>query len=210
MVQTTPVQYLTLHDVKEKFGLKLSTNDQFFREWRDNLSELRDLEKRSLDQVKADYLYLAEYPMLESIVKMVVLSPLLAMAGFYRPPFRVTAETPVQIAIEDEGEIVQGRIDVLVLQNRLWILVIESKRGSFSLEPGIPQALAYMMANPNPEKPVFGLVSNGSNFVFIKLTKQDIPQYALSDEFTLRRGNDLYSVLSILKRLGALLSQDLK
>lgn len=209
MVQTIQAKDLTLHDVKVKFGLKLAEDEQFFREWIDDLSEISELEKRSLDQVKADYLYLAEYPMLESIVKMVVLSPLLAMAGFYRPPFRVTAETPVQIAIEDEGEIVQGRIDVLVLQNRLWVLVIESKRGSFSLEPGIPQALAYMMANPNPEKPVFGLVSNGSNFVFIKLTKQDIPQYALSDEFTLRRGNDLYSVLSILKRLGALLSQDL-
>ncbi len=34
----------------------------------------------------------------------------------------------------------------------------------------------------------------------IQLTKQGLLQYALSDELTLRRGNDLFSVLSILKR----------
>ena len=207
MVQTIQAKDLTLHDVKVKFGLKQSVDEQFFREWIDELPELTDLEKRSLNQVKADYLYLSDYPLPESLAKMVVLSPLLALAGFYRPPFRVTAETPVQITASDEGEVIQGRIDVLVLQNQLWVLVIESKRGSFSLEPAIPQALAYMMANPNPEKPVFGLVTNGSNFIFIKLTKQDTPKYGLSDEFTLRRGDDLYNVLRVLKRLGASLIQ---
>ena len=206
MAQTIQARDLTLHDVKVKFDLRLAEDDQFFREWREDLPELSDVEKRSLDQVKADYLYLAEYPMLESIVKMVVLSPLLALAGFYRPPFRVTAETPVEISAEDEGENVQGRIDVLVLQNQLWVLVIEAKKSQFSLEPAIPQALAYMMANPNPDRPAFGFVTNGSTFIFIKLTKQDTPQYALSDEFTLRRENDLYKVLSVLKQLGALLT----
>lgn len=207
MVQTIQAKDLTLHDVKEKFTLKQAEDEQFFREWLDDLPELTDLEKSLLDQVKANYLYLAEYPMPESLVKMVVLSPMLALAGFYRSPFRVAAEASVPISTEDEEEIIQGRIDVLVLQNQLWVLVIESKRGSFSLEPGIPQALAYMMANPNPEKPAFGLVTNGSNFRFIKLTKQDTLQYALSDEFTLNRGNDLYLVLSILKQLGASLTQ---
>ncbi len=206
MVQTIPAKDLSLHDVKVKSGLQ-QAQEQFFREWQEELPQLDDTEKRSLDRVKADYLYLSEYPLPDSLVKMVVLSPLLALAGFYRPPFRVTTESSVQIAAEDEGEIVQGRIDILVIQKQLWVLVIEAKRGSFSLEPGIPQALAYMIANPNPDKPVFGLVTNGSNFIFIKLTKQDTPQYALSDEFTLRRGNDLYTVLSILKRLGELLTQ---
>ena len=207
MVQTIQAKDLTLHDVKVKFGLKQSVDEQFFREWIDELPELTDLEKRSLNQVKADYLYLSEYPIPESLVGLVVLSPLLSNAGFYRPPFRAEAETPVQITASDEGEVIQGRIDVLVLQNQLWVLVIESKRGSFSLQPAIPQALAYMMANSNPEKPVFGLVTNGSNFRFIKLTKQDVPQYALSDEFKIDRGEDLYNVLRVLKRLGASLIQ---
>lgn len=205
MVSTIQAKELTLHDVKEKFGLKQAEDEQFFREWLDNLPEITDLEQSSLDQVKANYLYLDEYPMPENLVKMVVLSPLLALAGFYRTPFHVTTEASVRIAAEDEGEIIQERIDILVLQKQFWVLVIESKQAGFSLKLGIPQALAYMMANPNPDQPTFGLVTNGSNFRFIKLIKQDTPHYALSDEFTLDRGNDLYNVLRILKRLGALL-----
>lgn len=197
---------LTLHDVKEKFGLRLAENDQYFREWQDNLPELNDAERRSLDQVKADFLYLDEYPIPESLVGLVVLSPLLSLAGFYRPPFRVTTEASIRIFAEDEGETVQGRIDILVIHQQLWVLVIESKQAGFSLKLGIPQALAYMMASPSPEKPVFGLVTNGSNFRFVKLTKQNAPQYALSDELILERGNDLYQVLRILKQLGTLLT----
>jgi hypothetical protein len=207
MVQTISGQDLTLHDVKEKFSLKPAEDEQFFFEWQGEIPEISDEEKRSLDRVKAEYLYLDEYPIPESLVGLVVLSPLLSLAGFYRPPFRVTTEPSVQIAVEDEDEIIKGRIDILVIQKQLWVLVIESKKAGFSLKPGIPQALAYMMASPNSDKPTFGLVTNGSNFIFIKLTKQDTPQYALSDEFSLRRGHDLYTVLSILKRLGALISQ---
>lgn len=209
MVQTIQAKDLTLHDVKEKFGLKQAEDEQFFWEWLADLPELTDLEKRSLDWVKADFLYLDEYPMPESLVKMLVLSPLISLAGFYRPPFRLTTEAPVRIAAEDEGEIIQGRIDILVLQKQLWVLVIESKQAGFSLKLGIPQALAYMMANPNPEKPAFGLITNGNNFRFIKLTKQGTPQYALSDEFMIERRDDFYNVLSILKRIGALLLQGL-
>ncbi len=57
------------------------------------------------------------------------------------------------------------------------------------------------------DKPSFGMITTGKSFIFIKLVKGETPQYALSDEFVLRkRGNELYSVLSILKRLGQLIS----
>lgn len=214
------LQTINLYDLKTKFGLQRVDDDQFFREWVDDLPQLTDLEKQQLDRVKASYFNLAERPMLETTVKMVVLSPLLDMANFYLSPFSITAEEEVQISSEDDGTIVRGRIDVLVVQNQLWILVIESsvlrldkpepamtssKRPSFSLEEGLPQALAYMLANPNIDRPTFALVTNGSNFIFIKLSKQGIPQYATSYEFTLRRGDDLYIVLRIFKRLAQLL-----
>ena len=196
MVQTIPATNISLYDLKTKFGLQRVDDDQFFREWVDDLPQLTDLEKQQLDRVKASYFNLVERPMLESTVKMVVLSPLLDMANFYLSPFSITAEEEVQISAEDDGTIVRGRIDVLVIQNQLWILVIESKRAGFSLEEVIPQALAYMLANPDASKPTFGIVTNGSHFIFIKLSKQDTPQYALSYEFSLRRpGNELYSVL---------------
>ena len=192
--------------MKTKLNLQQTNERQFFREWQDNLPEVSESEKQLLERIKTNFLNLIEYPpMLENAVKMVVLSPLFDLAGFYQRPLRISTEKQVEIISEDEGTIIQGKIDVLVLQEQLWILVIEAKT-QFSLEPGIPQALAYMLNNPHPEKPIFGLVTNGSNFIFIKLIKQERSLYALSDEFTLRRANDLYIVLSILKQLGKLVS----
>jgi hypothetical protein len=50
---------------------------------------------------------------------------------------------------------------------------------------------------------LFGLVSNGGQFMFIKLMNQMGLQYSLSDEFSLyRQRNELWDVLKILKRLG--------
>ncbi|WP_236849427.1 type I restriction enzyme HsdR N-terminal domain-containing protein, partial [Chlorogloeopsis fritschii] len=160
-----------------------------------------------LDRVKINFLSLIKRPpILEDAVKMVVLSPLLDLAGFYREPFSLATEQSIEIALEDKEEIVRGRIDVLVIQQQLWLLVIESKRASFSLLEAIPQALAYMLANPDPTKPVFGLVTNGEDFQFLKLSKQVTAKYALSDKFTLsRRENELYRVLSIMKKLGTIL-----
>lgn len=205
MIQIIQAEKITLYDLENKFKLRLATDEHFFQEWKDNLPEITDSEKQTLERVKASYFNLAKRPMLEEIVKMVVLSPLLDLAGFYLPPFYSQSEESVEIIEEDEGVVIRGKIDVLVLQEQFWVIVIESKRAKFSLEPGIPQALAYMLANPNPEKPLFGLVTNGSNFIFLKLVKQEMLYYALSDEFTLRRGNDLYTVLAILKRFSQVL-----
>lgn len=206
MIQTIQATDISLYDLERKFGLHLAEDKQFFREWVDDLPELTDIEKQQLDRVKASYFNLVKRSMLESTVKMVVLSPLLDMANFYLSPFSIIAEEEVRITSEDDGTIVRGRIDVLVVQNQLWILVIESKRAGFSLEEAIPQALAYMLANPNSDGQIFGLVTNGSHFIFIKLLKQDTPQYAVSSEFSLRRSeNELYIVLSILKRISQLL-----
>lgn len=207
MTQIIQAEKVKLYDLEKKFQLSLSEDEHFFPEWRENLPELTDDEKQQLDRVKASYLNLTKRLMLEDMVKMVVLSPLLNYAGFYLPPFYSTSEESVEIYDEDEGVTIRGKIDVLVLQDQLWVIVIESKQVGFSLEVGIPQALAYMLANPQPDKPVFGLVTNGGNFIFIKVIQQEHPSYALSDEFTLRRGNDLYMVLQILKRLARLFIQ---
>jgi hypothetical protein len=169
MAQIIQAEKIKLYDLEKKFKLRLSDNKNFFSEWQEDLPELSEIEKQQLERVKASYLNLTKRPMLEDMVKMVVLSPLLSDAGFYLPPFYSTSESSVEISDDDEGVTIRGKIDVLVLQDQLWIIVIESKQAGFSLEVGIPQALAYMLANPQPDKPVFGLVTNGGNFIFMKM-----------------------------------------
>lgn len=206
MVQTIAAREITLHQLKEKFGLQLVEDEQFFREWQEELPEITELEKQRLNRVKASYFNLLEEPpILENTVKMVVLSPLLDLAGFYLPPFRIKSEKSLEISLEDEGLTIKGQIDVLAVCNQFWVVVIESKQAAFSLEVGKSQLLTYMLANPHPEQPSYGLILNGSNFRFLKLVKGERCQYAVSRIFDLfNPGNDLYQVLGILKRLAQL------
>lgn len=209
MVQVIQAHEITLEQLIESFGLTITYDEQFFIEWLDNLPEVTDSEKQQLERVKTNYLSLVErHALSENLVKMVVVEHLLDLADFYRPPFDVKDKKSVDLAIEDEDVIVRGRLDFLVLKNQLWLSIIESKKAAVSLRAAIPQTLAYMLKNSQPERPIFALLINGDNFVFVKLMQQDTPQYAFSDQFSLwRRENELYKVLSILKKLGQLISQ---
>lgn len=201
MVKIIPAHAINLRELKTQFHLQYNHQTDFFTECQIDLPRLTETEKETLQQVKADYLHLSEYSLLEPIVKMVVLSPLLRLAGFYRPPFYLAAEQSVEIVSEDEETIVRGRLDALVFTPEFWVLVIEAKRTQYSLEVGIPQALSYMLKQPTSDLSVYGLVTNGREFQFLKLLAGESPQYALSDLFSLYRGDDLYWVLQILKNL---------
>ena len=208
MVQFIQARNIGIAYLEARFSLEQSDNAAFFPEWWENLPEISDLEKQYLDKVKLHFLRLAKYPPLsEETVKLVVLSPLLSLAGFYDEPFLIRSESSIEIAVENEDEVIRGKIDVLVIQQQLWLLVIESKKPTFSLLEAIPQALTYMLANPDPDYPVYSLVINGEDFQFIKLMQKDQARYALSDKFTLyRRENELYQVFRILKKLGQILN----
>ncbi|MEH2182835.1 restriction endonuclease subunit R [Nostoc sp.] len=206
MVQTIQAKEITLLDLENSFGLQLVEDEQFFREWQDKLPEITDTEKQQLDRVKASYANLLKYsPLLENTVKMVVLSPLLDLADFYLSPFHVKSEKSVEVTADDEGVTVKGQIDVLILFEQLVVIVIESKQAAFSVEVGKAQLLAYTLAISNTDKPIYGLITNGGGFIFLKLVKEDIPKYALSRLFYIfNPGNKLYTVLRVLKRLGKL------
>jgi hypothetical protein len=206
MVQIIQAETITLRELITLYGLQLVEDDQFFREWQDNLPELTDPEKQLLDQIKTGYINLRNYPpLLENTVNIAVLSPLLFIGKFYLPPFHIKLEKSVEIATEDAGTLIKGRIDFLLLNEQFWVTVIESKQVAYSVEAGLDQILAYMLATPHPEKPVFGMITSGGSFMFLKLVKGETPQYSTSDIFDIRnRGNELYSVLSILKRLSQL------
>ncbi|MEH2235281.1 type I restriction endonuclease [Nostoc sp.] len=206
MVQTIPARDISLYELEEKFGLQLATDTSFFTEWTEILPTLTDAEKQAIARVKSNYLNLNKHRLMsEEAVKMVVLSPLLDLAGFYQLPFEIETETSVEISAEDENFIVKGNIDVLVIQKRFWVLVIESKSSKFDVMTALPQALTYMLARPNLAQPTFGLLINGREFVFVKLIQQEYPWYARSYALSIERDSELNQVLSILKRLGELI-----
>lgn len=202
MVQIIQAQDIDLRYLIENYRLQLVENNQFFPEWQEDLPDLSDSEKQQLDKVKAGYLNLLNYPpLLEDVVRMAVLDPILFIGDFYLAPFYVKSEQSIDIIEEDDGVIIRGRIDTLVLKNQLWVMVIESKRASYSIEAGLAQMLAYMLGNPNPEKPSYGMITSGGTFIFVKCVQEDYPKYATSNLLATRNPGDLYSVLKILKRL---------
>jgi hypothetical protein len=203
MSQTIRDHYISLRDLETQFGLQRTFDVHFFREWQIELPEMEESDKRFLDRIKDSYFNLIKYPpLLEDTVKIAILGPLLNLAGFYLYPFHTKSEYSVKLSDVDEELVVEGKMDVLVLKDQFWIMVIESKRASFSIEAGLAQILVYMLANPNPKKSCFGMITTGGSFVFIKLLKSETPLYALSRVFELNNpGNDLYTVLGVLKQL---------
>jgi hypothetical protein len=204
MVQTIQAKNLNLSQLAEDFGLQRSPDGQFFSEWQTDLPTLKDAEKQILDEVRVEFTYLSQQDVLEPIVKLVVLSPLLKMAGFFLAPFRITGEKQVEVLTEDEGTIIRGVIDLLVFREQIWVVTIEAKRAEYSLKTALPQVLLYMMASPSRQNTQFGLVTNGSEFQFVKLVKQEVPLYGLSNLLAINNDHDLYTVAQVLKRLGQL------
>ncbi|MDM8557943.1 restriction endonuclease subunit R [Candidatus Parabeggiatoa sp. HSG14] len=203
MSKTIRASDISLHDLRTQFNLQLAKDNQFFPEWQAELPDTIDFDKQFLDRMKDDYFNLLEYPpLLEDTVKMAILGPLLHLAGFYSYPFHTKSEYSIKVSNVDGDVIVEGKIDILVLKEQLWVMVIESKQAAFSIEVGLAQILAYMLANENQDKPCFGMITTGGSFVFIKLVKGKPAQYALSKVFELRNpGNELYTVLGVLKLL---------
>lgn len=208
MSQILPAHTLNLATVETQFRLQ-NVEDLdidplvWFTEWQGEHPHLPESQQTILNSAKRQFRHLLKYPLNEEMVKLVVLSPLLGAAGFYEPPFHMEAERPVEIAIEDREQIIRGKIDILVLHQDLWVLVIESKRKQLSMIEALPQALTYMMANPKTEQTRFGLISNGSEFMFIKVAQDERWCYALSKVFSLfNPGNELWDVCRVLMDLG--------
>lgn len=206
--QPTSTTITTLDNLEEKSNLIATHSDRFFPEWTEDLPELTELEQTTLEQIRHRfYRHRKRGSLPEGTVNQLLISPLLTLAGLFDEPFFVTTEPSVELVIEDRDEILRGRIDTLIVQQQLWVLVVESKNTSLSASLVLPQALAYMMSNPHPERPVYGLVTNGDHSQLIKILICSQPQYDLSNVFSslLPRRNQLQDVLRILKKIGQII-----
>ena len=203
MSKTIAIGRLTLPEILETRSLRLAEDPQFFEEWQCIEPDLSTEDAHFLDRVQQDYFdQIRQGQLSEGLIKLVVISPLLHLAGFYRYPYQVRLEESVQVEVLEGQETWRGRIDALVVQDALWIVVVESKGAAFGIDQAIPQALGYMFATPHPQRPVYGLVTNGSSYAFLKLVQQPNALYSVSDVFLLLPGRStLHRVLSILRAI---------
>lgn len=210
MVQLLRISEETsLEGLERDFQLQRNDDHDFFGEWRQELVNLSQGDRDALTRITEFYKNISRKSVVsENIVKMAILSPLLDLAGFYSSQFAIADEESITISAIDGETIYRGRIDILVIQQSLWILVIESKSSSFSLHKALPQALAYMLASPNPAKTTFGLITNGSEYRFVKLDATgNAPIYATSSLFSIfPPDDDLPTVLQILRRLAQIIA----
>jgi hypothetical protein len=193
-----------LTEAQTKLGITPSTDAAFFSEWKAPFSTLTDAEKARLDHLKQRYLHYADSGAItEGTVNLILLSPLLETLGLIDPPYQVRSEKYVRFEIEDGATQLDGLIDALVIRDRLWLIVIESKRYGFSVRQAIAQTLAYLVSSPS--SPVFALITTGEDYLFVKFDRESA-HYALSDKLTLStaEGNELHSVAQILKRFASL------
>jgi hypothetical protein len=92
------------------------------------------------------------------------------------------------------------------------MFLLDDLMTSIPVPAALPQLLAYMLASPQSDRAlhgaegnraVFGMATNADEFVFLKLSQGDDPQYDASRTFSLfPRRHELGEVLRILKRLG--------
>jgi hypothetical protein len=188
----------SFQELQERLGLRRVTEASFFPEWQVPSVELTDDDRAFLDHLQQRYHnYYNAGLLTEGTVLLSIVAPLLERLGFHEPPFFVRSEVPISLEVEDRDEVYRGQIDVLVIRDLLWVLTVEAKRSKFAADIALPQCLVYMSAAP--EQPSFGMVTNGSDFIFCKL---DTGVYDFSEVFSLlSRQNKLYEVATILTHL---------
>ena len=202
-----PISSLSLSDLRETFALTRDRADPFFEQWLTTSEPLTEFEQQALTRLKRNYENISETNPLEEVVKLVVVAPLLDLAGFYQSPFSIRAEVSTKLIATDSGQTFTGSIDVLVVKQRLWVLVIESKQSRFDVTVGIPQALSYLLSpsavQVSEGSDRFGMVTNGREAVFLKLMLQPSPMYVQSRIYqVIDAEGDLTEILQGLKVIG--------
>jgi predicted type IV restriction endonuclease len=175
MVQTLAISkaMTSMAEVQARFSIDYATDAAFFPEWQQDLPSLTDAEKAQLARIQQRFMQHRDRGSLpEGTVDKLMISPLLDLAGLYDSRFTIRTEASVEINLEAEGEILQGRMDTLILADRVWILVVEAKNSTFALSVALPQLLTYMLSAPIEGTAKFGLATNGEEFRFVKLQSQ--------------------------------------
>ena len=142
-----------------------------------NTLTLREVRDR-LDEICQGWQnYYIDGKISEGMVSVLAITPILWISGYVSDPaMKMSVEMNIEdIAIDDDDTVIRGRMDMVVHQRDeddrapLCVLVIESKNSSADTSVGLPQLLTYAGTFLEHQEFVWGLVTNGREYQFVRL-----------------------------------------
>lgn len=206
---TLNAKNITLGEVNRLLGFQEQYDGSFTSLL--SLEPLTEFEQQELAQIRNDFrYYLSASKVAEGLIKALTTFPLLRLAGFYRYPIQISIEESIaDISIEDEDTIITGRFDVLAVNKSneknastpFWILVIKSKNSGVEVRQGLPQMLTYAYKSLELQSSVWGLATNGLQYLFAYLKQGNPPTYQLMPELHLMESERSIGLLQVLKAI---------
>ncbi|UBF28624.1 restriction endonuclease subunit R [Kovacikia minuta CCNUW1] len=203
---TLNAKNLTLEQVHQLLKLEEDSDDLSFTELL-ALEPLTEFEQQEISQIQNDFrYYLNAGKVAEGQVKLLVLAPLLRLAGFYRPPIQILLEQDIaEITIADEDTTISGRLDLLAINRHkapyFWVLVIEAKNSQIDSLAGLPQLLTYAFEGLKQQESVWALTTNGVSYRFAYLQSANPSIYQLLPEVNLIDRDRAIQLLQVLKAI---------
>jgi hypothetical protein len=201
---------LSLNDVHHLLKLQEQLNNGSFTTWL-SLEPVTDFEQQEIVQIRNDFRhYILAGKVYEGLVKALTSFPLLRLTGFYRYPIQISLEEDIaDINVTDEDTIITGRFDILAVNKAtptttditFWILVIEAKNSAIEVRQGLPQLLTYAFKRLDGQASVWGLATNGLQYLFVHLSSGNPPTYQLMPELHLMDTERSIQLLQVLKAI---------
>lgn len=176
-----------------------------------SLEPLTEFEQQELVQIRHDFrAYLIDGEVLEGQIKLLVISPLLRLAGFFHSLIKISLEQDIDnIVIEDEDSTITERFDILAVNKdqpitkdiAFWLLVIESKNSSINSFEGLPQLLTYAHQSLERQEVVWGLTTNGMDYRFVLIRQGNPPTYQQMPILNLMDSESAIQLLQVLKAI---------
>ena len=174
-----------------------------------SLEPVTEHEKQELERIRTDFRpYLKLRKGSEGQVKALTTYPLLRLAGFYSYPILIKIEEGIdRIVIEDEDNTITGRFDILTVNNSIptqnnipfWLLVIESKEVGVEVYQGLPQLLTYAYNSLERQSFIWGMATNGLQYLFVYIRRGNPPTYQLMSPFYLLDSQGAMKLVRVLK-----------
>ena len=203
---TPQAKDLTLDEVHQYLKLQRSLARPTYGELL-ALESVTEFERQEIEQIRLDFqAYWQAGKVLESQIQLLVVGPLLRLAGFYRAPIHLTLEQAIaEIEVVDDDRTIAGRLDLLAAQRGgdtpFWILVVESKNSQMEALNGLPQLLTYATEGLKTQTAVWGVTTNGISYYFVQLVAGEVVRYQLLPELNLFDPERSLQLLQVLKAI---------